>query len=156
MLCACTPGETGLTSEPLAHTERDFVKILVVDDERALAALMGRALTRMGHTPELAYHPGDALAVFDDTFDAVITDIDMPDMSGIELARAIRAVAPDMPIAFCTGSDPGNRNMREAALLGPVMGKQWTPTDLDELLRRMLPAAPAGRRRAPTSPDPVS
>jgi two-component system, cell cycle sensor histidine kinase and response regulator CckA len=117
------------------------VKILVVDDERALAVLMARALTRLGHTTTVAHHPGDALAVLDDTYDAVITDIDMPEMSGIELARAIRERLPAMPIAFCTGSEPGTRNTREAAIFGPVMGKQWSQAELGALLGRLSGAS---------------
>jgi len=114
------------------------MQILVVDDEEAYCRLLGIVLRRLGHVPTLAFHSEDALQEFrDGEFDAVITDIDMPGMNGVELARAIRREQENMPIAFCTGSGPEDECRREASQIGAVSSKIWRTDDVLELLARM-------------------
>jgi len=114
------------------------MRILVVDDEEAYCKLLGLTLRRLGHVPTLAFHPQDALEAFHESpFDAVITDIDMPGMSGVDLAREIRRENADMPIAFCTGSGPEDESRRAAAKLGAVASKIWRTEDVMELLARL-------------------
>ncbi|MBI4509241.1 MAG: response regulator [Deltaproteobacteria bacterium] len=108
-----------------------LVRILVVDDERGFGSLLGRTLRRLGHEAVLAYHPFDAIEMLDPSVDAVITDIDMPNMDGVQLAQQIRRRFSDMPIAFCTGSDPEDSVVRKASEIGRVFPKIWT---LDEVM----------------------
>jgi CheY-like chemotaxis protein len=116
------------------------MKILVVDDEQAVGARLGHTLRKLGHEAPLAAHPGDALAMLDSDIDAVITDIHMPDMNGVELARAIRDLDGEMPIAFCTGSDPSDDIVTEAAAIGRVLPKVFTVGDVvKDLARRTAP-----------------
>ncbi len=111
------------------------LRILVVDDEVGFARSLGRSLRRLGHEPTLALHPDDALALFrEQSFDAVITDIDMPEMNGVELARSLRKERGDVPIAFCTGSDPASGRLAEASTLGPVRGKGASDADVRAIL----------------------
>lgn len=114
------------------------MKILVVDDDEAVGARLKHTLRRLGHTAPIATHPGDALAMLDSDIDAVITDIHMPDMNGVELARAIRDVDGDIPIAFCTGSDPSESVVAEAAAIGRVLPKVFTIRDVEDLLRDLV------------------
>ncbi len=107
------------------------MKVLVVDDERQVAAMLGRMLQRLGHEVVLSEHPADALERFDSDIDAVVSDIDMPIMDGVELARAIRDVAPRVPILFCTGSDPSSALVAEALLLGRVLPKPVGRAELE-------------------------
>ena len=111
------------------------MKILVVDDETAVGARLGHTLRKLGHVAQIAAHPGDALAMLDSDIDAVITDIHMPDMNGVELARAIRDLDNDMPIAFCTGSDPTDDVVAEAAAIGRVLPKVFTIGEVEDLVR---------------------
>jgi CheY-like chemotaxis protein len=106
------------------------MKILIVDDEQSFAALLGRTVKRLGHKAVLAAHPGDALELLSYEIDAVITDIDMPVMTGIELAHRIRSLRHDVPIAFCTGSDPHGTSIDAAAAIGRVLPKVWTVADI--------------------------
>jgi CheY-like chemotaxis protein len=99
------------------------MKILVVDDERECAVLLSRLLARLGHDPLIAGDAAEALDLLDDEVAAVITDIDMPGMSGVDLARAIRARRGSIPIAFCTGSDLDSEVASSASRLGPVWPK---------------------------------
>jgi CheY-like chemotaxis protein len=110
------------------------MNILVVDDEVAFAQLLGRSLRRLGHDATVAGHPEDALEIFRaNTFDAVITDIDMPSMSGLDLARTLRAERADVPIAFCTGSAEGTSTTL-ASLIGAVLPKVWREDDVRMLV----------------------
>jgi CheY-like chemotaxis protein len=114
-----------------------LVKILVVDDEVAAAASLGNALRWLGHVPVVAVHPHDALDLLALDVDAVVTDIEMPEMNGVELAREIRGRNAEMPIAFCTGSDPSDGVAAEAASIGPVYPKTWTLASVKELIEAL-------------------
>jgi CheY-like chemotaxis protein len=110
------------------------MKILVVDDEQHFGSLVCRTLKRLGHNPILALHPWDALEIIDSEIDAVISDIDMPAMNGVELAGALRERRRDLPIAFCTGSDPERDLVHEAASYGSVLPAPWTIAQMQTLV----------------------
>jgi len=115
------------------------MKILVVDDEPSFAALLSRALRRMGHVVAMASSAAEALsAVTADRYDAVITDVDMPDIDGIQLAIALRERHRHFPIAFC-GADESVRD--RAARIGPVLPKVWTIATLKEVVVALGQAA---------------
>lgn len=117
------------------------MKFLVVDDEQSFGSLLGRALKKLGHKAEVVSHPEDALAMFEGgCFDAVITDIDMPVMHGVELARRIRDAAADLPIAFCTGSAPEDDLVKQAETIGRVLPKVWTVADVRDLVEELASA----------------
>src|SRR5689334_17126703 len=120
------------------------VRILVVDDEEDNATLLGRALRRLGHEAVLAFHPVDAIHLLDASIDAVITDIHMPLMDGVRLAEAVRRVRGDVPIAFCTGSDPSDSMVRRATAYGAVFGKLWKLDEVRAVLEGMLKSRDPG------------
>jgi CheY-like chemotaxis protein len=99
------------------------MRILVVDDELACARILSRYLQRLGHSTVTAVCSDDALDMLDGGFGAVVTDIDMPGMNGVDLAREIRNRLGPIPIAFCTGSDREHDHAKLAAQLGPVLPK---------------------------------
>ncbi len=114
------------------------MNILVVDDEQSYGSLLGRALRRLGHKPIVASHPVDALEVFrDKQIDAVITDIDMPVMTGVELARRLRCERADLPIAFCTGSNRDDDITSQALAIGIMLPKVWTVADVKRVLTNL-------------------
>lgn len=79
-------------------------RILVVDDDQNVQLVLKAMLQEMGYDVVLASHGAAALQIFDAGHVAlVITDIAMPLMNGVELARQIRLVAPGTPILFATG-----------------------------------------------------
>jgi PAS domain S-box-containing protein len=84
------------------HGER----ILLVDDEPSLAMSGQRRLEWLGYDVVRATSPDEALEAFrtdPNRFDLVLTDYLMPGMTGLDLARAIRAVRGDLPIVMTTG-----------------------------------------------------
>ncbi|HEX2585903.1 MAG TPA: PAS domain S-box protein [Steroidobacteraceae bacterium] len=97
---------------PLAETATDTsngVKqghILYVDDEDALVFLLSRVLQRAGHKVSGFIAPDEALEAFrnqPNDFDLVVSDMSMPGMSGLELARKVLAIRPDVPFIITTG-----------------------------------------------------
>ena len=98
--------------------------LLVVDDELASQALMTKALQRAGHLVIAASSGVEARQALDAArFDAVITDIFMPDMDGLELIRHICTTAPETPIiAISGGATASAQNfLAIAAALGADM-----------------------------------
>ena len=86
--------------------ERGQGRVLVVDDELSVLNLMCRTLELAGLITEGISDPAEALQVITDgslSFDCVITDMTMPEISGDELAKRIRKLHPDLPIILCSG-----------------------------------------------------
>jgi two-component system, NtrC family, response regulator HydG len=80
-------------------------RILVVDDDTVTARFMAHVLGKRGgfevrHAPDAR----TAMAMAgSQSFDLVITDVEMPGMTGLELLRALREISPDLPVAVITG-----------------------------------------------------
>ena len=109
--------------------------VLVVDDEPASQALMALALRRAGHlvvTASSGVGARHALAAAH--FDAVVTDIFMPDMDGLELIRHICTASPTTPIIAISGGPaaPTHDFLPIAAALGAdmVLSKPVSPAAL--------------------------
>ncbi len=123
------------------------MRILVVDDERDFGLLLFRFLKRMGHDPVLALDPTEALELLGPEIGGVITDIDMPGMSGVELAEVIRERMGPIPIAFCTGSDPGGEKVEIAGRIGPVCPKTSSLDGVRALLEMFADLPSSGSKR---------
>jgi signal transduction histidine kinase len=80
-------------------------RILLVDDDMLIAMSSADMLTDLGHEVVEAYSGKEALACLGDGagFDLMITDYSMPGMTGGELAKAARALIPDLPILIASG-----------------------------------------------------
>ncbi len=82
-----------------------MAKILIVDDEPNIREILGHLLECIGHTPIEAGSGLEALKLCDEgDLDVVITDLTMPDFSGMELIREIRANYPDIRIVAVSGN----------------------------------------------------
>jgi PAS domain S-box-containing protein len=81
-------------------------RILVIDDEEVLVRVAQTALELLGYVVETQTNPIHALEEFrrrPQAPDLVITDLTMPRMSGIDLARALHELRPDLPLILTTG-----------------------------------------------------
>jgi len=82
-------------------------KILVVDDNELLCRVARDILEMDGYRVVAICNPIQALEALEtEAFDAVVTDLRMPGMSGLELARLIRAKNPSFPIIMMTAYGP--------------------------------------------------
>ena len=80
--------------------------ILYLDDDEALVSLMKRLLERRGYRVSSFVMQEEALAALraaPDAFDVVVTDYNMPGMSGLDVARAVRTIRADLPVAVASG-----------------------------------------------------
>ncbi len=78
-------------------------RILVVDDEASMRQLMEIALSKEGYQVTAADSAGKAQQIFGErSFDLVISDIKLPDLSGVEVLRHVRQTAPDTPVIMIT------------------------------------------------------
>jgi CheY-like chemotaxis protein len=127
-------------------------KILVVDDEEVPRMAHTSALERAGYSVSHAVNGGDALReVLRDPPDLVVLDLMLPDVHGVELAGAIRAVAGTarMPVVVVTGFSDAAADLdpkrfgAECVLIKPV-------TD-DELRSAVEHCLTSGVDTAPTS-----
>lgn len=130
---------------PLRGSER----VLLVDDEEMVLGALSQGLERLGYAVTVESSSPVALARFKaapDTFDLIITDQTMPQMSGLELSTAIHAVRPALPIIIITGYSP-QLNDKSAQSLG-VAGILGKPIDFGELSTLMRTELNSSRGKA--------
>lgn len=94
--------------------------ILVVDDDRRMARTLVNIFQVKGYQAEAAHSGPEALGkVAEGSFDCVLTDIRMPEMSGVELYRSIKARRPDLPVVLMTAYSANklvNEGLEEGAI----------------------------------------
>jgi len=135
------PHEISHTDDTISPKTGDE-SILLVDDEISFLRITGRILGGLGYKVTTIKESPAALAVFNDnpfTYDLVITDQTMPDMTGIELIEEIHAIRPGIPVIICTGNihlldedQIKNLNIQD------ILVKPVTKKDLGLLIRRVL------------------
>ncbi len=89
-----------------APVSRKPCHVLIIDDEADIADLLSIGLERIGFQTVAAQDPLEALAAVTEdpaAFDAILTDYDMPGMSGAELIKRIKAISPHVRAVLCTG-----------------------------------------------------
>jgi CheY-like chemotaxis protein len=80
------------------------LRCLVVDDEEAVRSVLGDVIEGAGHRVTLVAGGAEAIARFQvEPFDVVLTDLAMPRVSGWQVARAVKQVAPRVPVFLVTG-----------------------------------------------------
>ena len=116
--------------------------ILFVDDEESLINMGKQLLVSLGYDVTTRISSIEALELFKtrpDTFDLVITDLTMPNMTGDELAKQLMAIRSDIPVILCTGfstriTEEKAKSMGiRAFILKPLIRK-----DIAETIRKIL------------------
>lgn len=94
-------------------------RILLVDDDPQIVQVTGELLGSLGYTVTGRTSPFAALALLSDdpaSFDLLLTDLTMPELTGIELCRKAKAIRPDLPVVLFTGySEQLSRDEADAA-----------------------------------------
>ena len=78
-------------------------RILLAEDDESLRGFLARALERAGYEVTACADGEEAVAVLEEDWDLLLTDIVMPGMDGIEVARQAAALHPALRIMFITG-----------------------------------------------------
>jgi two-component system chemotaxis response regulator CheY len=119
------------------------MKILVVDDSKAMRKIVARTLKQAGfeqHTVEEAENGSQAYgAITAAPPDLVISDWNMPEMNGIELLQKLRAEGNAVKFGFCTTE--GTPEMRQAAMDAGALfliAKPFTPETFTQVLTPVL------------------
>jgi PAS domain S-box-containing protein len=140
------PVVEGAASRPALPTPQpakgNGQRILYLDDEDALVLLARRLLERLGYQVSGFSSATEALAAFEaapDQFDLVLSDLSMPGITGIDVARRVLEIRPDMPVLLASGYVRAedvelarNMGVRE------VIWKPTTINEMGELLGRVL------------------
>jgi CheY-like chemotaxis protein len=116
--------------------------VLVVDDDRLISAATGEMLKDLGHRVIEAPSGSRALEILraGTPVDVVVSDEAMPGMRGTELAAAIRASWPDLPVILATGYAELPKG---SALRLPVLRKPYAQEDLAAAIVNVIGAKPA-------------
>jgi PAS domain S-box-containing protein len=130
--------------------------ILLVDDEPNVVDLGRLVLTKFGYKVTTSTSSKKALEIFTskpDVFDLVITDMTMPEMTGLELAKAIGSIRADIPIILCTGfSDQITAERFKAAGIDQLVMKPMENREMVSVVRRVLDDSNQ-RKKDESSPD---
>ena len=97
--------EAAPTGPPSPARRRGPLRILLVDDEAEVCRALAEMLASAGHTVVMAAGGSEALHLLDSDpeVELVVTDLVMPGMTGLELAAAVKARRPALPVGVVTG-----------------------------------------------------
>jgi two-component system response regulator HydG len=130
---------TGSTTTAAQPSERPF-RVLVIDDNRHIRSLLGDLMSVWGYEADVAADGTEGLALFGRrSYDAVVTDVAMAKVTGLDVAAVVRDIDPSVAVilftAFMGGVD------------GDAQGPGYTvlrkPLDIEDL-RRALRASLVG------------
>jgi two-component system, cell cycle sensor histidine kinase and response regulator CckA len=117
--------------------------ILLVEDEHAVRSLARRVLERAGHEVIEAASPGEALAHLEapgaDDIGLVVTDVVMPEMSGIDLVERVLEKRPELPVIYMSGyaeDEAVRRGMTDER--HRFLAKPFTPAELCRIVDEVL------------------
>jgi DNA-binding NtrC family response regulator len=114
-------------------------KVLLVDDETEFLENLSERMSMRGMNVSTADNPASALkAVDEDSYDAIVLDLQMPDMNGIELLKFIREKHPEMQVILLTGHATLEKGV-EAMKLG-AMDFMEKPADINALTEKIKKA----------------
>lgn len=136
--------------EPQGTPERAFniisnksnKNILVVDDEESITQFITQVLMHLGYKVESCCSSKSAKQLFEqkkEFFDLVITDMGMPDMTGLELVKVISKMKPGLPIIMCTGySDKVSADNYHRKGLAGFISKPFNAEQLVKEVERVM------------------
>ncbi|MCY7388238.1 MAG: PAS domain S-box protein, partial [Burkholderiales bacterium] len=139
---------------PLTATTADAASvggrhILYIDDDEALVFLVQRTLEGRGYRISGHTDQHEALAALradPASFDLVVTDYNMPGMSGLDVAREMRAIRPDLPLAIASGFiDETLRAQADGAGVRELIFKANAVEDLCGAFARLADATSGGK-----------
>ena len=120
-------------------------RVVCVDDNGEVLSVMARLLTHFGYEVTSFTDPVSAVAAVratPDAFDIVVTDYNMPVLSGLDVALATRQIRADLPVVLASGY-LSDELLADASAAGVVrvFGKEFVAEQLGEILRTALLAA---------------
>jgi DNA-binding response OmpR family regulator len=129
------------------------IKLLLVEDDVSLSYIITCALEGMsdyGYEVKTAANGAEGLAAWEEFHpDIVVSDIEMPVMSGLEMVRKIRQTDREIPIVFITGKTaPGDVIAGYETGVNNYIKKPFTPGELDAHIKAMIHLPNSTKTRA--------
>jgi CheY-like chemotaxis protein len=139
----CAEGETAVEAQtPKAVLAKGAKRLLLVDAKEDILEAFQALLQNCGYRVETEERSLEALARFQADplgFDLVITDDNMPDLEGAQLAARLKQIRPDLPVLLCSGSLP---SQAAEAAVNRVIIKPYTLEELVAAIRTALQEEP--------------
>jgi signal transduction histidine kinase/ActR/RegA family two-component response regulator len=130
--------ERPMSPTPLGRGEH----ILLIDDEPSLVECGERMLKRLGYRVTAVQSAGEALDLIrrgSGEFDCIVTDLDMPEITGIALARECRGLLPGTPVVLMSGYwGVTSPDLLRSHGIHDLILKPFTPHTLAEAVRRAI------------------
>ena len=126
---------------PAPNRGRD--RILFVEDDEDQLLTIPRVLAQLGHEVTARGSPLEALAVLaaaPAAFDVLITDFDMPEVNGLELARRAAKIAPELPVVLVSGRLGDIEDIKLAGNIQKVVLKPYNQAIISAAIREVLDA----------------
>ncbi len=119
--------------------------ILLVDDEKDITDVQAEMLKRLGYQVTVTNRANDAIVLFaehPEQFDLVISDMTMPNMTGLQLAEKLRQIHPDIGIIICSGyKENASEKKFQDMKINAFVQKPVTMRELAETVRKILDKA---------------
>jgi DNA-binding NtrC family response regulator len=115
-----------------------MAKLLIVEDDESVRTLSARAFERAGHSVDVAEDGAQGLELIAEAqggYDIVVSDIRMPEMDGIEMAKAAAQKFPGLKIVLMTGY--ADQRERAEELNGIILDVVQKPFTLAEIRSRV-------------------
>jgi two-component system, sensor histidine kinase len=141
-IAAADAGESG--SAPASTAPARRLKILCVEDNPYGRVILNTILTELGHRADFSGSGEEAVEAVKRRYDAVLMDITLPGIDGLEAARRIRAIggaAAATPIVGISGrTEPGDADAARAAGMNDYLRKPVSPSTLSAAIAAAVPA----------------
>ena len=131
-----------IVTEPKIQLPKGTERILFVDDEKGAVDAIQQMLENLGYKVTARTSSIEALEAFrnkSDSFDLVITDMTMPNMTGKDLAKELMSIRSDIPIILCTGFSEqiDEKRAKEMGIRAFIM-KPVVMRDIANTIRQVL------------------
>ena len=120
------------------HGER----VLYIDDDEVMVVMVERLLERLGYRVTCLHDPARAIEFVRASprdIDIVVSDLNMPELSGLDVARALHGIRPELPVIISSGNLP-DQLQAEARQAGvrALVHKQYTLEELGGVIHWVL------------------
>jgi signal transduction histidine kinase/ActR/RegA family two-component response regulator len=153
LLPICAAAEVVPATSGVVPVASARIRVLVVEDEPQVRAIAARALSNAGFEVMQAANGASALQLYRDqtlAFHVIVTDVVMPQLSGPQLARAVRALNPEVGLVFMSGF-PESMHGSHADEFGDAayLTKPFSPQKLVQAVRERVERNGSGRVALP-------
>lgn len=118
----------------------DSARILIIDDEQSIAEALSLILADQGYETVLACCGADGIReAAGRRFELAVTDLRLPDMTGLDVLKALRAESPEMRVIVITAhGTPEMISELKASGAAEVLKKPFLPSEILNLIRQEL------------------